>query len=180
MEKIIFIIIKIIKKIFIWIFAIILFFILIRTIRVFIINPYKIKTEIIEEYKNSNVLLKRSDMRIGYSSGFLPIFDNRYWLKIVNPKQFKNKLFDIKYNKYGTCLYGLHELEYYPNIFYYSQVNYVISNLINDKSKGNDFEKIEEIIDKKSKEILNKGFYHSEYDKNSKFRLAVEIIIAYK
>lgn len=158
--------------------GLILLLILVRAFNVFILNPYKLKTEVIEEYEKKNVLLKRSDMITGFDGGFVTESDygSTYWFRIVNPKQFKNNLFNIQRNKYGA--YPLYSRK--PNLMYNGQINYVITSLINDKNKGNDFSKIEEIINKDKDEILEKGFYHPESDKekikNRVFRFTVKIL----
>lgn len=175
------ILINFIKKLIMIIVGIILFFTLINVINVFIVYPYQLKTEVIDRYKAKNILLKRNDMRTGHYSRFLNIFCEGYpttWFEIVNPKQFENPLFNIGHNRYGSypvstqCTSSF----WYPDIVTKGQINYVIMDLINDKSKGNDFSKIEEIVNKKKEEIIEKGFYYNHYIKDGEIYFIVKII----
>ncbi|WP_156300209.1 hypothetical protein [Streptobacillus canis] len=175
-------ILKLIKNIFLGFIGLILLLILIRSCNVWIVNPYKLKTEVIEEYKEKNILLKRWDIGTGFNRGFITTSSagSTYWFEIINPKQFKNKLFDIEDNKYGSYPLRGSSQYYLPNLVYNGQVNYVIKDLINDKNKGNDFSEIKKIVERNKEEILDKGFYHrkEDYDmiKNRKFRFIVRIL----
>lgn len=129
-----------------------------------------IKKEILLMYKNEkNIIIDEKDIRVKRRFNELNGFDNYdiAFIKKYKPKLDYFKIYDVYYGSFEDISFGL---------LYRAEKKYIIDKLIYDKSKGNDFEKLDKYI-QDNKERIFKIFLQENYDDKLDLKIRIDMDI---
>ena len=128
-----------------------------------------IKKEILLMYKNEkNIIIDEKDIRVKRRFNELNGFDNYYiaFIKKYKPKLDYFKIYDVYYGSFEDISFGL---------LYRAEKKYIIDKLIYDKSKGNDFEKLDKYI-QDNKERIFKIFLEEDWQYGVDIKIKLNIL----